>query len=174
MPSLLEPRRQVGQARWAVIHDGYVYGVSTGRVDDLVAAMGGSYVFKSEVSRICQELDSELAAIRDRHPGDARYPYVWFNATYAKVREGGRIVSQAEVIAVGIRASGEKCVLGVATEAGESEAFWTESCRSLLVRGPAGVKWVISDSHPGLKKALASCFAGASSQRCKVHSCGTR
>lgn len=121
------------------------------------------------MSRICQELDSELAAFRDRPLDDARYPYLWFDATYEKVREGGRIVSQRVVIAVGIRESGEKCVLGVATGAGESEAFWTEFCRSLLARGSGGVKLVISDAHQGLKKALASCFTGASWWRCKVH-----
>src|ERR1035437_4378009 len=114
LPSLLEPRRRIERALWVVIQEDWVHGVSTRKVDDLVAAMGGCHVSKSEVSRICQELDLELALFRDRPLDDAAYPYVWFDATYEKVRQGGRIVSQAVVVAIGVRESGEKCVLGVA------------------------------------------------------------
>ena len=169
LPSLLEPRRRIERALWAVIQEAYVHGVSTRKVDDLVAAMGGCHVSKSEVSRICQELDAELALFRERPLDDAAYPYVWFDATYEKVREGGRIVSQAVVVAIGVRESGEKCVLGVAVGASETEAFWLEFCRSLVARGLRGLQLVISDAHEGLRSALAQCFAGASWQRCTVH-----
>ena len=162
LPSLLEPRRRIERALWAVIQEAYVHGVSTREVDDLVAAMGGCRVSKSEVSRICQELDQELALFRDRPLDDATYPYVWFDATYEKVRVGGRIVSQAVVIAVGVRETGEKCILGVAVGSSETEAFWLEFCRSLLARGLQGVQLVISDAHQGLKNALGLCFSARS------------
>jgi transposase-like protein len=123
LPSLLEPRRRIERALWVVIQEAWVHGVSTRKVDDLVAAMGGCHVSKSEVSRICSELDLELALFRERPLDDAQYPYVWFDATYEKVRQGGRIVSQAVVVAMAIRESGEKCVLGVAVGASETEAF---------------------------------------------------
>ena len=154
----------------AVIQEAYVHGVSTRKVDDLVAALGGCSISKSEVSRICMELDAELAAFRER-PLDAEgeFPYVWFDATYEKVREGGRIVSLATVIAIGVRRSGEKAVLGVAVGPSETESFWLEFCRSLLARGLRGVLLAISDAHQGLRTALAACFAGAGWQRCKVH-----
>ena len=169
LPSLLEPRRRIERALWAVIQEAYVHGVSTRKVDDLVQAMGGCHVSKSEVSRICQELDVELALFRDRPLDDAVYPYVWFDATYEKVRQGGRIVSQAVVVAIGVRETGEKCVLGVAVGASETEAFWVEFCRQLVARGLRGVQLVISDAHEGLRSALAQCFTGASWQRCTVH-----
>lgn len=158
LPSLLEPRRRIERALWAVIQEAYVHGVSTRKVDDLVAAMGG-----------CQELDRELAEFRERPLDDAQYPYIWFDATYEKVRLGARIVSQAVVIAVGVRESGEKCVLGVDVGSSESQQFWLEFCRSLLARGLKGVQLVVSDAHVGLKQALAQCFPGASWQRCRVH-----
>lgn len=169
LPSLLEPRRRIERALWAVIQEAYVHGVSTRKVDDLVQAMGGCHVSKSEVSRICQELDVELALFRDRPLDDAVYPYLWFDATYEKVRQGGRIVSQAVVVAIGVRETGEKCVLGVAVGASETEAFWVEFCRQLVARGLRGVQLVISDAHEGLRSALAQCFTGASWQRCTVH-----
>ena len=153
-----------------MIQEAYVHGVSTRKVDDLVAALGGCSISKSEVSRICTQLDEELAAFRDRsfaEEGD--FPYVWFDATYEKVREGGRIVSLATVIAIGVRSSGEKCVLGVATGPSETESFWLEFSRSLLARGLRGVRLVISDAHQGLRNALQACFSGAGWQRCKVH-----
>ncbi|MGH7608576.1 MAG: IS256 family transposase, partial [Candidatus Dormibacteria bacterium] len=111
----------------------------------------------------------ELVLFRERPLDDAKYPYVWFDATYEKVREGGRIVSQAVVVAIGVRESGEKCVLGVQVGASETEAFWLEFCRQLVARGLHGVQLVISDAHEGLRSALAQCFSGASWQRCTVH-----
>ena len=139
-PSLLEPRRRIDRALLAVIQEAYVHGVSTRKVDDLVAALGGCSISKSEVSRICMELDAELAAFRERWLADeGEFPYVWFDATYEKAREGGRIVSLATVIAIGVRKSGEKAVLGVAVGPSETESFWLEFCRSLLARGLRGV-----------------------------------
>jgi transposase-like protein len=132
LPSLREPRRRIERALWAVIQEAWAHGVSTRKADDLVQAMGGCHVSKSEVSRICRELDGELALFRDRPLDDASYPYVWFEATYEKVRQGGRIVSQAVVVAIGVRETGEKCVLGVAVGASETEAFGLEFCRSLV------------------------------------------
>jgi putative transposase len=167
-PSLLEPRRRIDRALLAVIQEAYVRGISTRKVDDLMAALGGCSISRSEVSRICAQLDEELAEFRDR-PLDEPYPYVWFDATYEKVRDGGRIVSQAAVVAVGVRDTGEKSVLGLAVGASETEAFWLEFCRSLSRRGLSGVQLVISDAHEGLRSALAQVFTGATWQRCKVH-----
>jgi putative transposase len=167
-PSLLEPRRRIDRALLAVVQEAYVLGISTRKVDDLMAALGGCSVSRSEVSRICALLDEELAEFRDR-PLDEAYPYVWFDATCEKVREGGRIVNQAAVVAVGVRATGEKSVLGLAVGASETEAFWLEFCRGLARRGLSGVQLVISDAHEGLRSALAQVFAGATWQRCKVH-----
>jgi putative transposase len=143
-----------------VIQEAYVHGVSTRKVDDLVAALGGCHVSKSEVSRICAELDEELAAFRERPLDDAAYPYVLFDATYEKVRENGQVVSQAGVVALGVRETGEKSLLRVAVGAGAP--FWREFCRHLVARGLRGVRLVISDAHEGLRQALAACFAGAS------------
>ena len=168
-PSVLEPRRRIERALVAVVQEAYVHGVSTRKVDDLVAAMGGCSISKSQVSRICQELDGELAEFRDRPLDDGTYPYVWFDATYEKVREGGRIVSKATVVAMGVRDSGEKSILGIAVGGSETESFWMEFCRSLIARGLTGVMLAISDAHEGLRKAIAACFASASWQRCKVH-----
>jgi putative transposase len=167
-PSLLEPRRRIDRALLAAVQEAYVLGISTRKVDDLMAALGGCSISRSEVSRICAQFDEELAEFRDR-PLDEPYPYVWFDATYEKVREGGRIVSQAAVVAVGVGDSGEKSVLGLAVGASETEAFWLEFCRSLARRGLSGVQLVISDAHEGLRSALAQVFTGATWQRCKVH-----
>jgi len=167
-PSLLEPRRRIDRALLAVVQEAYVLGISTRKVDDLMAALGGCSISRSEVSRICALLDEELAEFRER-PLDEPYPYVWFDATYEKVRQGARIVSQAAVVAVGVRDSGEKSVLGLAVGASETEAFWLEFCRSLSRRGLNGVQLVISDAHEGLRSALSQVFAGATWQRCKVH-----
>ena len=167
-PTLLEPRRRIDRALLAVVQEAYVLGVSTRKVDDLMAALGGCSISRSEVSRICALLDEELAEFRER-PLDEPYPYVWFDATYEKVRQGARIVSQAAVVAVGVRDTGEKSVLGLAIGASETEAFWLEFCRSLSRRGLSGVQLVISDAHEGLRSALSQVFAGAAWQRCKVH-----
>ena len=168
-PSLLEPRRRIERALLAVIQEAYVHGVSTRKVDDVVAALGGCSISKSEVSRMCAQLDVELDEFRERPLDDAAFPYIWFDATYEKVRQGGRIVSQAVVFAIGVRETGEKSILGVKIGASETEAFWLEFCRSLLARGLRGVKLVISDAHEGLRNALAACFIEAGWQRCRVH-----
>ncbi|MGA8416470.1 MAG: IS256 family transposase [Candidatus Dormiibacterota bacterium] len=167
-PTLLEPRRRIDRALLAAVQEAYVLGISTRKVDDLMAALGGCSISRSEVSRICALLDEELAEFRER-PLDEPYPYVWFDATYEKVRQGARIVSQAAVVAVGVRDTGEKSVLGLAIGASETEAFWLEFCRSLARRGLSGVQLVISDAHEGLRSALSQVFAGATWQRCKVH-----
>jgi transposase-like protein len=156
-----------------VIQEAYVQGVSTRKVDALVEALGGCQVSKSEVSRICALLDEDLAAFRERPLDDAAYPYVWVDATHHKVRQAGRVVSQATVVAVGVRDTGEKRVLGLMPGAAETEAFWLKFCRSLLRRGLGGVQLVISDAHEGLRSALVQCLAGATWQRCRVHSSGT-
>jgi putative transposase len=168
-PSLLEPRRRIERALMAVVQEAYVHGVSTRKVDDLVAALGGCSISKSEVSRICQELDVELDAFRERRLDEVAYPYLWIDATYQKVRENGRIVSQATAIAIGVSETGEKSILAVMIGASESAEFWLGFCRALLTRGLRGVQLVTSDAHEGLKAAIAQCFAGASWQRCKVH-----
>lgn len=168
-PSLLEPRRQAERALLAVVQQAYIQGVNTRKVDELVQALGlSSGVDKSAVSRICRELDEVVGQFRQR-PLAGAYPYLWLDALYLKVRQNHRIVSQAVVIAVGVRETGEREVLGFAVGASEEEAFWREFLRSLLARGLAGVQLVVSDAHEGLKAALAGMFSGASWQRCRVH-----
>lgn len=168
-PALLEPRRRIERALLAVVQEAYVHGVSTRKVDDLVAALGGCNISKSEVSRLCQELDSGLEIFRERRLDDAHYPYLWIDATYQKVREGGHVVSQATAVAIGVCETGEKSVLAVSIGASESAEFWLDFCRGLLARGLGGVRLVTSDAHEGLKAAIAQCFVGAGWQRCKVH-----
>jgi putative transposase len=168
-PSLLAPRRRIDVALHAVICQAYVEGVSTRRVDDLVVAMGGTGVSKSEVSRICAGLDADVKAWRTR-PLDAQaFPYVFLDATYCKARVGGRVVSQAVVIATGVSADGRREVLGCAVGDSETEAFWTDFLRGLRERGLGGVQLVISDSHRGLTNAIAAVLQGAAWQRCRVH-----
>lgn len=167
-PSFLEPRRRAEQALLNVIQQAYVEGVSTRKVDDLVRALGLDGIDKSTVSRICQSLDEVVTAFRTR-PLDGAYPYLWLDALYLKVRQNGRIVSMAVVIAVGVLASGERRVLGVEVGASEEAAFWTSFLRSLVARGLSGVELVISDAHEGLKQAIATVLNGASWQRCRVH-----
>jgi putative transposase len=167
-PSLLEPRRRAEQALVAVIQQAYIQGVSTRKVDELVQALGLSGVDKSAVSRLCRELDEVVAVFRTR-PLEVAYPYLWLDALYVKVRQNHRIVSQAVVIAVGVRETGERAVLGFAVGASEEEAFWTAFLRSLLARGLQGVPFVVSDAHEGLKAAIAAVLQGASWQRCRVH-----
>jgi len=167
-PSLLEPRRRSEKALLAVIQQAYVEGVSTRRVDDLLQALGLTGIDKSRVSRICKELDEAVETFRNR-PLEGMYPFVWLDALYLKVRHNHRIVSQALVIATGVRESGEREVLGFALGASEEEAFWLDFLRSLVRRGLKGVQLVTSDAHEGLKKALGQVLAGASWQRCRVH-----
>jgi len=167
-PSLLEPRRRAEKALLNVIQQAYIDGVSTRRVDDLVQALGLQGIDKSLVSRTCKELDGLVTEFRNR-PLTQRYPYVWLDAIYLKVRQNGRIVSQAAVIAIGVCETGERHILGLALGAGESEPFWSEFLRSLVQRGLQGVQLVISDAHEGLKAAIAKVVTGATWQRCRVH-----
>ena len=169
-PSLLERRRRVDQALFAVVMEAYVHGVSTRKVDDLVKALGADTgISKSEVSRICANLDEDVAAFRDRPLADTTYPYVFLDATYCKARVGRRVVSQAVVVAVGVAADGRREVLGFEVGDTESQPFWTTFLRSLKARGLDGVKLVISDAHTGLIAAIETVFQGSSWQRCRVH-----
>ncbi|MGC9671589.1 IS256 family transposase [Planosporangium sp. 12N6] len=169
-PSLLERRRRVDQALFAVVMEAYLHGVSTRKVDDLVKALGAdSGISKSEVSRICADLDDEVGAFRDRSLAASAFPYVFLDATYCKARVNRRVVSQAIVVATGVRADGWREVLGFAVGDSEDGAFWTAFLRSLKARGLGGVQLVISDAHTGLKAAIAAVFIGAAWQRCRVH-----
>jgi len=167
-PSLLEPRKRAERALVAVVQEAYVQGVSTRRVDDLVQALGMTGISKSQVSRLCQALDGEVERFRSRRL-DGPYPYVWLDATFVKVRDQGRVVSMAVVVAIGVRASGEREVLGLDVGPSEDGAFWLQFLRSLVARGLSGVKLVISDAHQGLKGAIAAVLQGAGWQRCRVH-----
>lgn len=169
-PSLLQPRRRIDVALHAVIMQAWVEGVSTRKVDDLVAALGiESGISKSEVSRICGQLDGEVAAWRARELGGQAMPYVFLDATYCKARINGRVVSRAVVIATGVTADGRREVLGCDVGDSENEDFWTEFLRSLRDRGLHGVQLVISDAHRGLVNAIGVVCAGAAWQRCRVH-----
>lgn len=169
-PALLEPRRRIDRALWAVVMEAYVHGVSTRKVDDLVTALGiDAGISKSEVSRICAELDAVVAAFRDRPLGHTRFPYVFLDATYVKAHDGASVVSKAIVVATGVTAKGDREVLGLAVGDSEDGAFWTAFLRSLRARGLAGVRLVISDAHEGLKGAISAVLLGAAWQRCRVH-----
>ena len=166
-PGFLEPRRMAEKALAAVVQEAYVHGVSTRSVDDLVKAMGMSGISKSQVSRLCEEIDGKVKAFLER-PIEGDWPYVWIDATYLKVRRGGRIVSVAVIIAVGVNSDGRREVLGMEIGASESEPIWREFLRKLTRRGLRGVKLVVSDAHEGLKAAVAKVLS-ASWQRCRVH-----
>jgi len=166
---LLEPRRRAERALVAVIQEAYVKGVSTRKVDDLVRAMGASGISKSEVSRLVGELDGDLAAFRERRLEGTRYPYLWLDAQYEKVRDGGRIVNAAFLVAIAVNDRGEREVLGCTVAAAESEASWTAFLRSLVARGLAGVRLVTSDAHLGIRAAVGATLDGAAWQRCRVH-----
>jgi putative transposase len=169
-PALLERRRRVDQALFAVVMEAYLHGVSTRKVDDLVKALGADTgISKSEVSRICAGLDEQIAQFRDRDLAAVDYPYVFLDATYCKARVNHRIVSQAVVVAVGVAADGRREVLGFDVGDTENEGFWTGFLRSLKTRGLGGVALVMSDAHSGLKKAISTVFQGSSWQRCRVH-----
>jgi len=166
-PSFLEPRRMAEKALTAVIQEAYVQGVSTRSVDDLVKAMGGSGISKSQVSRLCEEIDDRVKAFLDR-PIEGDWPYVWLDATYVKVRRNHRIVSVAVIIAVGVNTDGRREVLGLDIGPSEAETFWTEFLRKLRRRGLRGTKLVISDAHEGIKAAVTK-LMNATWQRCRVH-----
>ena len=169
-PSLLEPRRRVDKALWGVIMTAYVTGTSTRKVDDLVRALGcDSGVSKSTVSRICAEIDTEVAAFRERRLDHTGFPYVFCDATYIKARVDGRVASRAVVVATGVAADGTREVLGLDVGDSEDEVFWTAFLRSLRARGLSGVRLVISDAHAGLKAAVARTLQGAAWQRGRVH-----
>lgn len=166
-PGFLEPRRTAERALAAVIQEAYVQGISTRSVDELARAMGLAGVSKSEVSRVCQEIDERVQGFLDR-PIEGSWPYLWIDATYLKVREGGRIISTAVIIAIAVNADGRREVLGLATGPSEAEPFWTTFLRSLVDRGLRGVRLVIADDHKGLR-AAADRVLHAAVQRCKVH-----
>src|SRR6056297_2258669 len=166
-PSFLEPRRTAEKALVAVIQEAYVHGVSTRAVDDLVRAMGGAGVSKSQVSRLCAEIDERVQAFLTR-PLEGAWPYLWLDATYIRVRDSGRIVSRAVIIAVAVNEDGRREVLGVGTGPSEAETFWIEFLRSLADRGLRGVKLVVADDHKGLRAAARRVF-NATHQRCRVH-----
>ena len=166
-PGFLEPRRLAEKALTAVIQEAYVQGVSTRSVDDLVQAMGMGGISKSQVSRLCGEIDEKVQTFLNR-PLEGDWPYVWLDATYVKVRQGGRIVSVAVTIAIGVNNDGRREVLGMSVGCSEAETFWTEFLRTLARRGLRGVKLVISDAHTGLKAAIARVL-NATWQRCRVH-----
>jgi putative transposase len=166
-PSFLEPRKMSEQALVAVVQEAYVKGVSTRKVDDLVQALGMSGISKSQVSKLCSELDERVQNFLKREL-IGQWPYVWLDATYLKSRENGHVVTRALVEAVGVNQEGRREILGLACGPAETEAFWTEFLRSLAARGLTGVRLVISDAHQGLKNATAKVL-GATWQRCRVH-----
>ena len=172
-PVILEPRRRIDQALYAVVMEAYVNGVSTRAVDDLVTALGiDSGISKSEVSRICAGLDETVAAFRSRPLHHTTFPYLFLDATYLHVRRtgaGGQVTSMAVVIATGVTATGGREVLGVDVGDSEDEVFWRGFLRSLKERGLQGTQLVISDQHSGLVAALRRILQGASHQRCRVH-----
>jgi transposase-like protein len=167
LPSFVEPRRTAEKALVSVIQEAYLQGVSTRAVDDLVKALGASGVSRSQVSRLCEEVEIRVREFLSR-PLEGEFPFVWLDATYLKVRDGGRILSKAAVLAVGLSKDGRKEVLGLKVGHSETESFWTEFLRELLDRGLRGVKLVVSDCHAGLRSAIQRCM-GASWQRCRVH-----
>ena len=168
VPALLEPRTRAERALVAVVQEAYVQGVSTRRVDALVKSLGMDGISRSQVSRLCAELDEEVERFRTRRlEGD--YPYLWLDATFVKVREQGRVTSQAVVLAVGVTAAGVREVLGLDVGPSEDGAFWEAFLRSLVGRGLRGVELVTSDAHEGLRQAIARVLHGAGWQRCRVH-----
>ena len=166
-PFFLEPRRLAEKALTAVIQEAYIQGVSTRSVDDLVKAMGGSGVSKSQVSRLCEEIDVRVKAFLNR-PIEGDWPYLWIDATYVKARQNDRVVSLAVIVAVGANTDGRREVLGMDIGPSEAETFWTEFLRKLARRGLRGVKLVISDSHEGIKAAVSKVM-NCTWQRCRVH-----
>ena len=166
-PFFLEPRRLAEKALTAVIQEAYIQGISTRSVDDLVRAMGMSGISKSQVSRLCEEIDGRVKAFLER-PIEGDWPYLWIDATYVKVRQEGRIVSVAAIVATGVNGDGRREVLGLEIGASEAEPFWTAFLRKLARRGLKGVKLVISDAHEGIRAAVRKVLS-TSWQRCRVH-----
>jgi transposase-like protein len=169
LPSFVEPRRRWEKAFVNVVSEAYVQGVSTRSVESLVEAMGARGMSKSEVSRMASVLDEQVEEFRQRPLGERAMPYVWFDALYVKVREGGRVVSRAVLVAIGVNEDGEREVLGVSVAEKELESSWREFMRALVTRGLRGVQLAISDAHEGLRQAICAVFNGVSWQRCYVH-----
>ena len=166
-PGFLEPRRMAEKALTAVIQEAYIQGISTRSVDDLVKALGMSGISKSQVSRLCEEIDERVQAFLQR-PIEGDWPYLWVDATYVKVCAQGRIVSVAVIVAVGVNGDGRREVLGMDIGPSEAETFWTGFLRKLARRGLRGVKLVVSDAHEGIKAAVSKVLT-ATWQRCRVH-----
>jgi transposase-like protein len=166
-PGFLEPRRMAEKALTAVIQEAYIQGISTRSVDDLVKAMGMSGISRSQVSRLCEEIDGRVKAFLER-PLEGDWPHLWIDATYVKLRSNGRVVSAAVIVAVGVNGDGRREVLGLDIGPSEAETFWTDFLRKLARRGLRGVKLVISDAHEGIKAAVSRVLT-ATWQRCRVH-----
>ncbi len=166
-PGFLEPRRMAEKALTAVIQEAYIQGISTRSVDDLVKALGMDGISKSQVSRLCEDIDERVHAFLDR-PIEGDWPYLWIDATYVKVRQNSRIVSVAVIVAVGVNSDGRREVLGMDIGPSEAEPFWTAFLRKLARRGLRGVKLVISDAHEGINPAVSKLLC-ATWQRCRVH-----
>ena len=166
-PPFLEPRKVSEKALVAVIQEAWIGGVSTRRVDELVQAMGLAGIGKSTVSKLCKEIDERVSGFLDR-PLEGEWPYLWLDATYLKVREGGRIVPVAAIIAVAVSAEGKREIVGLGLGPSEAETFWSAFLKGLLKRGLKGVKLVVSDAHEGLEHAIGKVL-GATWQRCRVH-----
>ncbi len=166
-PGFLEPRRTTEQALVAVIQEAWIQGVSTRKVDDLVQAMGMNGISKSQVSELCKGIDVRVNSFLER-PIEGEWTYLWLDATYLKVRENGRIVSVAAIIATGVNTDGRREILGLGLGPSEAAVFWLGFLRGLEKRGLKGVRLVISDAHEGLKAAIAQVFK-ATWQRCRVH-----
>src|ERR1700741_2416662 len=166
-PGFLEPRRMAEKALAAVVQEAYVHGVSTRSVDDLVQAMGMSGISKSQVSRLCAEIDEKVKAFLAR-PIEGDWPYLWIDATYVRVRQNGRIVSVAVIVAVGVNSDGRREGLGLGIGPSEAETFWTAFLRKLARRGLRGVKLVVSDAQEGIKATVGKVL-NATWQRCRVH-----
>src|ERR1043166_4190766 len=166
-PGFLEPRRLAEKSSDLVVQEAYVHGVSTRSVDDLVKAMGMTGISKSQVSRLCEEIDDKVKAFLGR-PIEGDWPYLWIDATYVKVRQNGRIVSVAVIVAVGVNSDGRREFLGMDVGPSEAETFWTAFLRKLARRGLRGVKLVVSDAHEGIKAAVSKILT-ATWQRCRVH-----
>ena len=168
-PTLLEPRRRSERALLAVVQQAYVEGVSTRRVDNLVKALGCEGISKSQVSRICQELDVVVEGFLTRPLDGGPYSYLWLDALTQKVREGGRIVNVSVVVATAVNGEGKREIMGMDVGTSEDGAFWLAFLRSLVARGINGVQLVVSDAHQGLRDAIATVFGGATWQRCRTH-----
>lgn len=166
---LLEPRRRAERAFVQVVAECYVRGVSTRRVEGLVAQLGIERISKSRVSQMAKELDTAVEAFRTRPLDGGPYTYVWLDALTQKVREDGRIANVAALVATGVNAAGFREILGLDLVTSEDGAGWLAFVRSLVARGLSGVRLVVSDAHPGLVDAISSTLQGTSWQRCRTH-----